>query len=166
MQKQPHYENIKISRLVCTHFLISQDVGLLHSTGFFIMNSDIFIPIIEYENIYSINCVGTIKSIRPKPQRPYYKRKDPERKLKPGINSGGYKVVSLFKNGIAKQYYIHRLVAIHFISNPNNLPEVNHKDGDKSNNHVSNIEWCTHKTNIEHARDVLGSYYRNTNATK
>jgi len=49
--------------------------------------------------------------------------------------------------------YIHRLVAMAFIPNPNNYPQVNHKDGDKSNNNVSNLEWCNNQQNSIYARD-------------
>ena len=69
-------------------------------------------------------------------------------------NNIGYQRVTLFnkKNHIKKQrFFRHRLVAIHFIENPNNLPEVNHIDGNKKNNHISNLEWTSRKGNEEHA---------------
>ena len=56
----------------------------------------------------------------------------------------GYLQVSLYKNNKHKNHTVHRLVAYMFIPNPNNLPEVNHKDEDKTNNMVSNLEWCDH----------------------
>ena len=62
-------------------------------------------------------------------------------------SSKGYRIVR-FEN---KTHAIHRLVAEKFISNPENLPQVNHIDRDKTNNHYSNLEWCTNQQNCEHA---------------
>lgn len=69
------------------------------------------------------------------------------------INSGGYKMVYLNEPGLAKPIRIlkHRIVALAFIPNPDNLDEVNHKDGIKTNNKVENLEWITHRDNILHA---------------
>lgn len=75
-----------------------------------------------------------------------------ERLLKPCITSG-YLCVGLWKNKKGYTSYIHRLLAIHFIPNPDNLPEVNHKDGNKLNNSIENLEWCTHKENMQHAHN-------------
>lgn len=72
--------------------------------------------------------------------------------IKTFINHG-YKRIALWKDGQSKKFRISRLVAIHFIDNPNNLPVVNHKDGDKLNNNVSNLEWCTISENTKHAFD-------------
>ena len=71
----------------------------------------------------------------------------PEIILSPKNNGKGYFMVCLYKNKTHKYYLIHRLVALTFISNPDNLPCVNHKDEDKSNNRVDNLEWCTVKYN-------------------
>lgn len=62
----------------------------------------------------------------------------------------GYLRVQLWKDKKGKDFYIHRLVANAFIPNPNNYPEVNHKDGDKTNNRPSNLEWCSHRGNMKH----------------
>lgn len=64
-----------------------------------------------------------------------------------------YRKVSLHKNG-RKTYLVHRLVAQALIPNPENYPEVNHKDGNHSNNHPSNLEWCTTSYNIDHAFQI------------
>jgi len=66
----------------------------------------------------------------------------------------GYNTVNLFKKQKYRQLYVHRLVAEAFIPNPDNLPQVNHKDGDKSNNHVSNLEWCSALHNMRHSVDI------------
>jgi len=63
----------------------------------------------------------------------------------------GYKQIKVIVNGKNKKIMIHRLVGLHFIHNPGNKPQINHIDGNKSNNHHSNLEWCTGKENIEHA---------------
>jgi hypothetical protein len=74
-------------------------------------------------------------------------------KLKPGTKPAGYRFVRLSVTNRTEKYeMIHRLVAKTFIPNPMGYDEVNHIDGDKNNNHVSNLEWCTSKMNHMHAR--------------
>lgn len=63
----------------------------------------------------------------------------------------GYKQVKLYNHGFKKHFYVHRLVAEAFIPNPKNLPFVNHIDFDKTNNNVSNLEWCTSSENVLHS---------------
>ena len=85
-----------------------------------------------YEGLYQISNLGNVKSISKK-----------VKKLKPFNDKDGYKLVNLYKNKKIKQVRVHRLVGINFIPNPNNLPQINHKDEDKSNNIVSNLEWVS-----------------------
>jgi hypothetical protein len=68
------------------------------------------------------------------------------------VKPEGYKMYYI--NG--KWYYAHRLVLMHFVPNPGNLSDANHKDGVKSNNHVSNLEWLSHSANCQHRYTVLG----------
>ena len=74
----------------------------------------------------------------------------PEIILSPKNNGTGYFIVCLYKNKTHKYYLIHRLVALTFIPNPDSLPCVNHKDEDKTNNRVDNLEWCDHKYNMNY----------------
>ena len=69
--------------------------------------------------------------------------------LKYNISNKGYKFISLYKNGIRKNFYIHRLVAQTFIQNFDNMPIINHIDGNKQNNSENNLEWCTYSHNIK-----------------
>lgn len=74
------------------------------------------------------------------------------------LNAGGYPRVSMsLPNGRRVDRLVHRLVAIAFIPNPNNYPQVNHIDGDKGNYSLDNLEWCTDKQNKWHSRHVLGN---------
>lgn len=79
----------------------------------------------------------------------------PESIVKQRVVPSGYTKVTICYNGIKKSYAPHRLVAIHFIPNPNNCPEVNHKDGNKINNFVDNLEWVTTSENQLHSVHVL-----------
>ena len=74
--------------------------------------------------------------------------------LTPRLNSDGYPRVELYKRSKSKSHYIHRLVATAFIPNPNSFQEINHKDENKSNNIVSNLEWCSHEYNLTYNRNI------------
>lgn len=101
-----------------------------------------------YEGLYEVSSYGRVRSLEisyvRKDGRMYHK---PEIILSPKNNGKGYFTVCLYKNKTHKYYLIHRLVALTFIPNPDNLPCVNHKDEDKTNNRVDNLEWCTVKYN-------------------
>lgn len=72
--------------------------------------------------------------------------------LTPAIDHRGYERVCLFKYERNRRYKVHRLVAMAFIPNPYNKPQVNHKDGNKRNNSVDNLEWVTNDENMDHSR--------------
>lgn len=71
--------------------------------------------------------------------------------LSPDKNKSGYYRVTLSKDGRTKRVFVHKLVAQHWVPNPNDLPIVNHLDGNKLNNSASNLEWTTHRDNLSHA---------------
>lgn len=111
---------------------------------------EIWKPIEGYEGLYEISNLGRVKSIQ------YFNHVNnksyPRNKiLKPLPNDRGYHRVDLSKFGRSKRYRIHRLVAEAFIPNPNNFPEINHIDGNKQNNSINNLEWCTRKHNMKEA---------------
>lgn len=97
---------------------------------------------IGYQSLYQVSNHGRVKSLRKNII------------LKSILNSRKYCQITLSKNNNQCNYSIHRLVAIHFIPNLENKPQVNHIDGNKQNNHVNNLEWCTIKENIQHAYDT------------
>lgn len=78
----------------------------------------------------------------------------PERFINPWVSRTGYNYIDISINGKVQRFLLHRLVALHFIDNIDNKPHINHIDGDKNNNNVSNLEWCTEKENLQHARDL------------
>lgn len=75
--------------------------------------------------------------------------------MKSYTTSDGYQALMLCKDGKKKRARVHRLVAMAFIPNPEAKPCINHKNGDKSDNRVDNLEWCTYRENSRHAVDVL-----------
>lgn len=77
-----------------------------------------------------------------------YQKQENKKLIKQFKNRHGYVTVRIYKDGVGTTRTVHRLVAKTFIPNPENLPEVNHKDENKSNNVVSNLEWCTRKYNV------------------
>lgn len=95
-----------------------------------------------FEWRYSISEYGQIASIR---------RSLGKRLMKPRKKKNGYLEIKLSDSGKRHFFLIHRLVGLHFVPNPNNLPEINHKDGNKENNHYSNLEWVTSSENQKHA---------------
>lgn len=92
-----------------------------------------------YEGLYQISNLGNIKSLK-------YNKTETEKKIKL-YNKRNYLQVALAQQGKIKWYSVHRLVAKAFIPNPNNYPCINHKDENKQNNCIDNLEWCTHKYN-------------------
>lgn len=115
---------------------------------------EIWKPVKDYEDYYEISTLGRLKSFK----REYWSgvnfssKKIQEEFITYGTtHNQGYKVYGLNKNGLYKGVKIHRLVAQAFIPNPDNLPQVNHKDGNKANNKVDNLEWCTPLYNMRHS---------------
>lgn len=110
-----------------------------------------FRNIVGYEGLYQVSNLGNIKSLeRTKTNHSKYQLVN-GRILKSSINHKGYVYVILYKNNKQKGYLVHRLVAEAFIPNPENKPQVNHIDGNKLNNHVSNLEWVSQQENMQHA---------------
>lgn len=90
---------------------------------------EVWSDVLGYEGLYEVSNFGRVRRNG--------------KILKPAMMRNGYLRVDLYKNGIAKHSALHRLVALAFLPNPDNLPYINHKDEDKTNNSIDNLEWCT-----------------------
>lgn len=97
--------------------------------------------IFGYPN-YSISSSGVVTNIKTNKTVKAFPDKD------------GYSVINLYNKAGMKTLKIHRLVASAFIDNPCNLPQINHRDGNKSNNALTNIEWCSGSSNMKHAHEI------------
>lgn len=104
---------------------------------------EIWKDIPNYEGMYQVSNLGNVRSL-------HWNHSNVIKNLKP-FNNGGYLRVAFNTKNAHAKFLVHRLVAIAFIPNPENKEEVNHIDGDKTNNCVNNLEWVTRKENIHHA---------------
>ena len=103
------------------------------------MAAEVLKDIPGFEGLYQISNHGRIYSVR-------Y-----DRFRKPKVDKDGYMTISIGKEGNLRHFFVHRLVANAFVQNPHGFPEVNHIDGNKTNNAADNLEWCDHVANIHHA---------------
>lgn len=104
-------------------------------------------PIPKYKGLYEVSDFGEVRA---------FKRSGSKGMSLAIHPSKGYLQVWLSKDNKVKKFSVHRLVAMTFIENPKRKPQVNHKDGDKTNNKVSNLEWVTRAEQEAHKRNVLG----------
>lgn len=106
-----------------------------------------------YEGLYKISNMGRVKSFRQ-----WTRASCPDEYiLKPSIANNGYCQVTLYKDAKKKKFLVHRLVAEAFLPNPHNLPHINHKDENRLNNIVDNLEWCTPRYNNNYGTARLRS---------
>ena len=115
------------------------------------ITEEIWKDIPNYEGLYQVSSLGRVKSVKrivPYKNGKVIHRK--ERLLSLSDSYGQYYTVGLIKEGNHKTWNVHRLVAMAFIPNPNNLPCINHKDENKYNNLVDNLEWCSYSYNTKY----------------
>lgn len=117
------------------------------------MNADIEIwkPVVGYEEQYEVSINGIVKGIDRMTITKAGLRSIKGRILKTRINNDGYIEVRISKNGKSISTFTHILIAKAFIPNPLNKPELNHLNGEKTDNSIDNLEWCTHSENMIHA---------------
>lgn len=104
------------------------------------MENEVWKDIPDYEGLYQVSNLGRIKSLN-------FNKTGKEKIMKPRTGNRYY-MIALWKNGIRKDYLLHRIVAETFIPNTENKPFINHKDENCFNNSINNLMWCTHKENM------------------
>lgn len=119
------------------------------------IKSEIWKNVTGYEELYKISIDGKVISIQRTTLTKGGKfRIVPKKLLKCHFDKNGYVIAGLCKNGLIKNKKVHRLVALAFIPNIDNKLYVNHKDGNKTNNYISNLEWITAQENTDYARNL------------
>lgn len=129
------------------------------------MSKELWIDIKGYEGYYQISSKCRVRSFKHNRLKIMKQTKD----------SGGYLMIGLSKNNTEKKYMVHNLFATYFLPNPLNYKHINHIDFNKTNNKLNNLEWCTHKINMEHAakkpgrvwaKNWVGKFGSNHNTSK
>ena len=110
---------------------------------------EVWKDVIGYEGIYEVSNLGIIRSVE---RYDYSGHKRKAKTIAFVIDRDGYAKVHLCLCGKARYHFVHRIVATAFIDNPENLPQINHKDENKKNNKAENLEWCTAKHNINYGK--------------
>jgi hypothetical protein len=113
---------------------------------------EIWKAVLEYEGYYEVSNCGNVRSVnRIITDKNGINLKYKSKQLRPAPNKDGYLQVGLSKNCKTNSYCVHQLEALAFISNPENKPTVNHKDGIKRNNYIDNLEWATKSEQAIHS---------------
>lgn len=131
--------------LLCIYFLVGRKLVNMR---------EIWKDIKEYEGLYQVSNLGNIKSLNRTIENKgsiggEYRIKEKNRAQT--ISKTGYYICTLYKKGKGRTFKVHRLIAEVFIDNPDNLPIINHKDGNKLNNSIDNLEWCDYSHNNKEA---------------
>lgn len=146
---------------LCDHCGADNDFDkykLLDMTADYLIANDV-VPVVrkpvkEYEGYYEVDQFGRVFSVdrvvSVNDNGRQYNKPLKAKQMKQSVHTKGYKTVALTKDGKTKTMFVHRIVAEAFIENKDGLPMVNHKDEDKTNNFVENLEWCTNEYNLKY----------------
>jgi hypothetical protein len=140
---------------------VFEAVGLVHE-AFELAKADLVPvvrkPVVGYNGYYEVDQFGRVfgvdRTVSVNDNGRVYDKPLAGKQMKQSMHTKGYKTVSLTKDGKTKLCFVHRIVAEAFIPNPDNLPMVNHKDEDKTNNFLENLEWCTASYNRTYGKAI------------